>query len=44
MKKIFKAGIAVAGLGLLVTAGAVSVTAQESKEAVIKARQDFMES
>jgi cytochrome c556 len=43
MRKIFRAGIAVAGLGLLVTAGAASVTAQESKEAVIKARKDFMD-
>lgn len=43
MKKILRAGMAVAGLGLFVAAGAVSVTAQESKEAVIKARKDFMD-
>lgn len=42
MKNIFQTGMMVAGVGLLVAAGAVSVTAQDSKEAAVKARQDFM--
>jgi cytochrome c556 len=42
MKNIFQTGMMVAGIGLLVAGGAVSVTAQDAKEAAIKARQDFM--
>lgn len=44
MKRIFQAGMMVACAGLLVAAGAISVTAQDaSKAAALKARQDFME-
>lgn len=42
MKNIFQTGMMLAGIGLLVAAGTMSVTAQESKEAALKARQDFM--
>jgi cytochrome c556 len=42
MKNIFQTGMLVAGIGLLVAAGAMSVAAEDSKEAIIKARQDFM--
>ncbi|HKT18750.1 MAG TPA: cytochrome c [Stellaceae bacterium] len=44
MKNYLRAGMAVAVLAVWAAASAVSVTAQENKEAVIKARQDFMES
>jgi cytochrome c556 len=43
MKNIFQTGILVVGAGLVLAVGAASVAAQDSKEAVIKARQDFME-
>lgn len=43
MKNIFQTGMMVAAIGLMVAGGAVSVTAQDSKEAIIKARQDFMD-
>ena len=43
MKKIVQTGMLVAGIGLLVATGAMSVAAEDSKEALIKARQDFME-
>ena len=44
MKRIVRAGVAAAvGAGLLVAAGAVTVMADDSKEAIVKARQDFME-
>ena len=43
MKKLFQVGVLLAGVGLIVVAGVISVSAEESKEAAIKARQDFME-
>jgi cytochrome c556 len=42
MKKIVQTGMMAAGIGLLVAAGTLSVAAQDSKVALIKARQDFM--
>jgi cytochrome c556 len=42
MKNIFQSGMLVAGIGLMLVAATVSVTAQDSKEALIKTRQDFM--
>ena len=43
MKKYLRAGMAAGALALLAIGGTASVTAQESKEAAIKARKDFME-
>lgn len=44
MKRFFRAGVATAaGAALLVAAGAATVMADDSKEAIVKARQDFME-
>jgi cytochrome c556 len=42
MKNIFQSGMMVAGIGLVLAAATVSVTAQDSKEAALKTRQDFM--
>lgn len=43
MKKFFRTGMMVAGAGWLVAVGTMSVLAQDSKEAIVKARQDFMQ-
>jgi len=42
MKDFIRTGILVAGIGFVVAAGVISATAEDSKEAIIKARQDFM--
>lgn len=43
MKNIFRTGMLVAGAALLVASGTMSVMAEDSKELIVKARQDFME-
>lgn len=43
MKHFIRTGVLVAGIGFVVAAGVISATAEDSKEAIIKARQDFME-
>jgi len=42
MKTKNRIGLMAAAVGLLIAGGAISVTAQDSKEAAVKARQDFM--
>jgi cytochrome c556 len=44
MRNFWQTGTLAAGIGLLLATGAVSVTAQEDKAAVVKTRQDFMDS
>ncbi len=42
MKNSARSGMVVVGIGLMLVAATVSVTAQDNKEAAIKTRQDFM--
>ncbi len=43
MRNVFSAGMMAAGIGSLLVAGTMTVVAQDSKEAIVKARQDFMQ-
>ena len=43
MKNFARAGLVLAGIGLLVGLGAISAPAQDAKEAAVKARKDFMD-